>query len=78
MVVIEGVSKVRPNSKVTSQQADMAKFASDQLAVQATTGSKPETAGSEGKGTPGSKSGTGQSTPPGKGPAQAATPKSNE
>lgn len=78
MVVIEGVSKIRPNSKVTPQQADMAKFASDQLAVQASTLSKPETGGSEGKGTPAPKSGTGQSPPAGKGPAQTGTPKNNQ
>ena len=70
-VVIEGVSKIRPNSKVMPQQADMAQFASDQLAVQAATRSNTVTVG------PGSKSGTGQSST-GKDQAQAGKAKGNQ
>jgi membrane fusion protein, multidrug efflux system len=70
-VVIEGVSKIRPNSKVMPQQADMAQFASDQLAVQAATRSNTVTVG------PGSKSGTGQSST-GKDQAQAGKTKGNQ
>jgi len=70
-VVIEGVSKIRPNSKVMPQQADMAQFASDQLVVQAATRSNTVTVG------PGSKSGTGQSST-GKDQAQAGKAKGNQ
>ena len=70
-VVIEGVSKIRPNSKVMPQQADMAQFASDQLVVQAATRSNTVTVG------PGSKSATGQSST-GKDQAQAGKAKGNQ
>jgi hypothetical protein len=71
LVVIEGVSKIRPNSKVTPQQADMTQFASDQLAVQASTRSNTEAAG------PASKPGTGQSST-GKDQAQGGKPKGSQ
>jgi membrane fusion protein, multidrug efflux system len=71
LVVIEGVSKIRPNSKVTPQQVDMAQFASDQLVVQAATRSNTVTVG------PGSKSGTGQSST-GKDQARAGKAKGNQ
>jgi hypothetical protein len=71
LVVIEGVSKIRPNSKVTPQQADMAQFASEQLAVQAGTRSTTEPAG------PSSKPGTRQSST-GKDQAQGGEPKGSQ
>ncbi|MGA8657329.1 MAG: efflux RND transporter periplasmic adaptor subunit [Chthoniobacterales bacterium] len=78
LVVIEGVSKIRPNSKVTPQMADMAQFASDQLAVQASTRSTTETAGRQSSGAPESKSVTGGSSPSGKDEAQAGKPKDKQ
>jgi membrane fusion protein, multidrug efflux system len=78
LVVIEGVSKVRPNSKVTPQMADMAQFASDQLAVQASSRSTTETAGRQSSGAPESKSVTGGSTPSGKDQAEAGKPKDKQ
>jgi membrane fusion protein, multidrug efflux system len=78
LVVIEGVSKIRPNSKVTPQMADMAQFASDQLAVQASSRSTTETAGRQSSGAPESKSVTGGSTPSGKDQAEAGKPKDKQ
>jgi membrane fusion protein, multidrug efflux system len=78
LVVIEGVSKIRPNSKVTPQMADMAQFASGQLAVQASTRSTTETAGRESPSAPQSKSVTGGSSSSGKDQAQAGKPKENQ
>ena len=74
LVVIEGVSKIRPNSKVKPQQADMTQFASDQLAVQASTRSNTEAAGPGG---PDSKPGTGQSST-GKDQAKGGKPKGSQ
>jgi RND family efflux transporter MFP subunit len=76
LVVIEGVSKIRPNSKVTPQLGDMAQFASDQLAVQASTRSKTETAGRESSGAPQSKPVTGGSS--GRDQSRAGKPKDNQ
>jgi hypothetical protein len=33
-VVVEGIGKVRPNSKVNAEQSDMNKFATEQLAME--------------------------------------------
>jgi hypothetical protein len=33
-VVVEGIGKVRPNSKVSAEQTDMNKFATEQLAME--------------------------------------------
>ncbi len=33
-VVVEGIGKVRPNSKVNAEQTDMNKFATEQLAME--------------------------------------------
>jgi len=39
-VIVEGIGKVRPNSKVNPEQTDMNKYATDQLAMETHIGQK--------------------------------------